>query len=236
MVLAGGFGTRVAALRPEVPKPMIEVGGRPFLAWVIDWLASAGLRRFVISTGHLAEVIERYFAAAPRDGRTIACVRESAPLGTAGAVAECRAQSAPARVWVVANGDSIVLAELSAAVARWQAGGMDALVVGVRVADTGRFGSLEIDADGWLRGFHEKRPGAGVINAGVYLLSDAVVRGFDSRRPLSLERDVFPALVSAGRRIGVHETDAPFLDIGTPESLAAAEAFARAHLRGKERA
>ena len=78
-----------------------------------------------------------------------------------------------------------------------------------------------------LISFAEKKPGAGVINAGVYLLRNSLINYFPLRKPLSFEHDVFPLLLEQGCKIKVHITQAPFLDIGTPESFAQAETFIR---------
>ncbi|OLE45615.1 MAG: hypothetical protein AUI36_22515 [Cyanobacteria bacterium 13_1_40CM_2_61_4] len=93
------------------------------------------------------------------------------------------------------------------------------------MADAARYGTLAFDESRRLLRFEEKRPGAGVINAGVYLLKPELLTRFPSARPLSFEKDVFPSLLAGGARLRVHATDAPFLDIGTPESLALAESF-----------
>jgi D-glycero-alpha-D-manno-heptose 1-phosphate guanylyltransferase len=73
--------------------------------------------------------------------------------------------------------------------------------------------------------FDEKRPGRAVINAGVYLLRHELLARFGAQRPLSFEREVFPALIAGGTPVHVHAVECPFLDIGTPETLPEAEAF-----------
>jgi len=234
VILAGGFGTRVQHLLPGIPKPMAVVAGRPFLEWVVRYLGKQGVRRAVISTGYLSEVVGKHFAAQPVPGVTVSCVVESEPLGTGGGFLHATQgiASAPA-AWLVLNGDSLVFADLSAAAARLndtQAGGV---IVGREVPDAARYGTMATGARGELLRFEEKRPGRGVINAGIYLLRHALLEKFPVRSPLSLERDVFPALLAEGTVIQTVVTNAPFLDIGTPESLPQAEEFIRqnqAHL------
>src|ERR1051325_9263224 len=82
--LAGGFGTRIKHLLGDIPKPMAPVAGKPFLEWVIRYLAKQGINKVVLSTGHLAEVIKKHFQDSPVTGVTVKCVRETTPLGTAG--------------------------------------------------------------------------------------------------------------------------------------------------------
>ena len=99
------------------------------------------------------------------------------------------------------------------------------VVVGRAVPDAARYGALTLGPGAELRGFAEKQPGPGVINAGIYLLRDTLVRQLPGQWPLSFEQEVFPRLVAQGCALKVCVVEAPFLDIGTPESLRQAEAF-----------
>ena len=147
-------------------------------------------------------------------------------MGTAGGFMQAvTSQVTRADIWLVLNGDSLVFADFARFVQAFALGTWDAAVMGLRVADAARFGSLEIGPGGELQRFAEKRPGAGLINAGVYLFRQPAIRKFPDRVPLSFETDVFPTLIAAGARVLVHAVEAPFLDIGTPESLAQAESF-----------
>ena len=229
VVLAGGFGTRIRHLHPDVPKPMIPVAGKPFLEWVIRYLAREGVKRIIVSTGFRGEVVERYFADHPLDSVAVRCVREQEPLGTAGGFLHATRDIAPPpSAWLVLNGDSLAPAPLDKLMTLLTDGTTLGAVLGVTVSDAGRFGTLRAGDGGELLGFVEKRPGAGVINAGVYLFRPELVRLFPKRLPLSFEADVFPALTAEQRKLKVCVTDAPFLDIGTPESLPLAESFIQA--------
>ena len=166
VVLAGGLGTWVQNLLPGIPKPMAPVAGRPFLEWVLRFLARQGVRRAVISTGYLAQVIADHCQRHPVKGITTLCVPEPAPLGP----------------------------------------------------------------DGQLLRFEEKQPGAGVVNTGVYLLREELLASFPRRQPLSFEQDVFPALTAQGASLRALRTGASWLDIGTPESMAQAEAFVQQNM------
>ncbi|MBL8179253.1 MAG: NTP transferase domain-containing protein [Bryobacterales bacterium] len=223
LLLAGGFGTRIRELYPDVPKPMIPVLGEPFLEWAIRYWKRQGAGRFVLSLGHLAEVAEHYFAHRAE----VATIRETTPLGTGGAVLFAAAEAQLSDPFVVANGDSLVLADVSTALAAIAQDGVDGVVLGVAVEDASRYGSLAVDEAGRLLGFHEKRPGRGLINGGVYFFRRATLDRFPRKQPLSMELDVFPALLAAGADLRVVGVQAPFLDIGTPESVRQAEEFVR---------
>jgi D-glycero-alpha-D-manno-heptose 1-phosphate guanylyltransferase len=123
------------------------------------------------------------------------------------------------------NGDSLVFAHLALATAELDDLAVAGVLVGCAVADASRYGTVAIGPGGELRGFSEKRPGRGVISAGMYLLRDSLVRQFPGTLPLSFEQEVFPQLIARGVRLKVCVVDAPFIDIGTPESLRLAESF-----------
>ena len=227
VVLAGGKGTRIAALYPGIPKPMIPVAGQPFLHWVTTWLADNGIRDVVYSIGHLAGTIADWVAAQERTwpGLRLRIVTEAEPLGTGGAVCGCLDLCG---AWVlVINGDSMIKADLAPIVDRLRTEDLDGALIGVAVADASRYGSLHMDGSGRLRGFFEKRPGSGVINGGVYLLRRELLARFPAGVALSMETDIIPGLLAQGARLTVAISDAPFLDIGTPESVKLADGFIR---------
>ncbi len=229
VLLAGGFGTRVSHLLPGMPKPMAPVCGKPFLEWVVRFYARHGFKEFVLSTGHLSHVIAIHFATKPVPDVTVACCAEVGPLGTAGGFLNCTdAKAAGAPVWLVANGDSLVVADPRPLVELTRTPNTEAALLGLSLPDAGRYGTMEVSSNGRLRSFREKQPGPGIINAGVYAFSHDAVCRMPGRRPLSFELDVFPTLAAAGRT-SVQVVSAPFIDIGTPETLAEAEAFITAN-------
>jgi D-glycero-alpha-D-manno-heptose 1-phosphate guanylyltransferase len=230
VILAGGAGTRIRHLYPDLPKPMVPVDGVPFIEWVLRYLHRQGLSRFVISLGHMAEIAERYLARRPSTGCQIATVREPKPLGTGGAfVFAEQAIENDVETLLLTNGDSLVLADLSPAWQLFENDSIDGVVVGLTLNDASRYGRLEVASDNRLLRFSEKLPGAGVINAGIYLFRRRALSQFPSHAPLSMEHEVFPALLARSARLMVYRCQAPFLDIGTPESVAQADAFIRRH-------
>jgi NDP-sugar pyrophosphorylase family protein len=226
VILAGGFGTRIKHLLGDLPKPMAPVNGRPFLEWVVRWLAAQNIRRVVLSTGYKTEVIEKHFTLQPVVGVQVSCVPETTPLGTAGGFLNAVHQSkinSPA--WFLLNGDTLAFANLANAIRSLQDDSTAGVIFGREVPDTSRYGSLVTDADGRLTCFAEKRPGKGVISTGVYLFRDSLLKQFSDKVPLSLEQEVFPALTTAGVSLKVLRMNEPFLDIGTPDTLREADLF-----------
>ncbi len=220
LILAGGFGTRIRPLAPDLPKPMIPIHGRPYVEWAVLQLRNQGIKEVVLSTGYLAEKVSAYFDPQPVPGVHVQCAVEKEPLGTGGAVLfNLRLLDSP---WVlVGNGDSMVRFDLTSMLAL-AADGVEGVILGLQQEDCSRFGKLDV-SEGRLRGFTEKTPGPGVINAGVYLLRRSALDAFPRTYPMSIERDYFPARLALGAVYHVVETDGPFLDIGTPESLALAD-------------
>lgn len=231
VILAGGLGSRVRRVLPDLPKALAQVAGRPFLEWVLRFLQLQGIERVVLSTGHLGDHIEQFAQRLRLDDLEISCVREPAPLGTAGALLYALAKQARFEGNVlVCNGDSLALGSLSPLVRTLHEPATEAAVLGVPVADAAHYGTLDTGIDGALQGFSEKRSGAGLVNAGVYILRRATFDRFPVATPLSLEHDVFPSLVREGIQIKVVPCEYPFLDIGRESTLPLADSFVEKHM------
>lgn len=215
IVLAGGFGTRLAHVVPDVCKPMAPVAGRPFLRFIMDQLAAAGFDRAVVADGYRREQIEGFFGPAYR-GTTIEYSPEETPLFTGGAVK--RALNSCQSDWVfVLNGDTWLDVDFSAmeAAACDAPEGVSAVIAVKRMRDFERYGTVDVGADGALTAFHEKRPcEEGLINAGVYLLRRDTLNNMPVK--FSLESDYFERVVGEGALRAV-ECPGGFIDIGVPE-------------------
>ncbi len=221
VVLAGGLGTRLRGIITDRPKPMAPINGRPFLEHLLRALRAQGFTRALLCVGYKGEMIAAHFGDGAALGMDIAYAREQgdALLGTAGALrhAAQRLES----TFMLVNGDTFVDGDLTALVSGHAAGGATVTMGLVRVPDAGRFGAVALGADGAITRFAEKSSAAeGLINAGVYVIDKTVLAEFPDRSPLSLERDIFPALAAQGRLRGAILGGA-MIDIGTPESYAA---------------
>jgi D-glycero-alpha-D-manno-heptose 1-phosphate guanylyltransferase len=225
VLLAGGRGTRLGRLHPDVPKPLIRCLDRPFIEWVIRHFRDQGLHRFIVSLGHLADVAEEHFRRREGGGEEIRTEREPAALGTGGGL-RWAWRAAPEADVIAANADSLVLADLRPALELFGRPEVDGVLLGLHQDDASRYGTMRTGPEGRLLAFEEKKPGPGLINAGVYFLKNRL-RSRVGEGPMSLEREVFPRWLGEGRDLRVAVCRAPFLDIGTPESLAEAEGFLR---------
>jgi D-glycero-alpha-D-manno-heptose 1-phosphate guanylyltransferase len=229
IILAGGRGTRIAALNPGKPKPMVTVAGEPFLAWVIKRLTREGFTDIILSIGHMADVVTTWLdtripSQAPEK---IRAHREHQPLGTGGAIAAILPDVSTDYVLIL-NGDTLLLTDFLPVLTRIESENLDGIIFARSLEDTGRYGRL-VFAGGLLRTFEEKKPGPGIINGGVYAFRTGWLRQHLGPGPSSIETDIFPRLLKEGARIGVEITTAPFIDIGTPETLAEASHFILTH-------
>lgn len=221
IVLAGGFGTRLAHVVPDVCKPMAPVAGRPFLRFIMDQLAAAGFDRVVVADGYRREQIEGFFGPAYR-GMSIEYSPEETPLLTGGAVK--RALNSCQSDWVfVLNGDTWLDVDFAAmeTAACDAPEGVSSVIAVKRMRDFDRYGTVDVDAGGSLTAFHEKRPcQEGLINAGVYLLRRDALNIMPEK--FSLESDYFERVVG-DEELRAVECEGGFIDIGVPEDYELAQ-------------
>jgi NDP-sugar pyrophosphorylase family protein len=223
VVLAGGMGTRLRSVVADWPKVLAPVAGRPFLAYLLDQIADAGIERVVLSTGHLAEQFAEVIGDRYRNIQ-ITYAYEEQPLGTGGAI-RFACGFTDADQLLVMNGDSYCAADLSEYIDWHVDGRNDVSLMLAKVSDTSRYGTVELDAGGRITAFIEKRPEpiAGYINAGVYLFRRAMLEQFPNG-PSSMERDVFPVWLRE-RAIMGWVTEAEFIDIGIPSDYERSHEF-----------
>jgi D-glycero-D-manno-heptose 1,7-bisphosphate phosphatase len=231
-ILAGGLATRLGGLAADTPKPLLQCGDRPFLAWLLRELSRYGVEEVLLLTGHLsarvADAVAALAASVPHPLR-IVLNTEPAPAGTGGALWHARGLLDDR--FLLLNGDSLLdgnLAGLLAAAANDPAEVLARLALH-DLAEAGRSGVVERDGDR-VTAFRARPPagGPGTINAGVYVLDRRIL---DRLRPVcSLERDVVPGLATAGK---VRGTQVPgwFIDIGIPSDLARARSDLAGRLR-----
>ncbi|MFO0985781.1 MAG: sugar phosphate nucleotidyltransferase [Alphaproteobacteria bacterium] len=230
VIVAGGRGTRLGAIAADTPKPLLDVGGRPFVEHLLFELGRIGIEEVLLLVGPHRAAFTRALRPARRSGPRLALISEPAPAGTAGALWHARRRLAPR--FFLLNGDSILdgnLLRLAAAMAedRAAAGAVAALAV----PDSARYGRIACAGDR-IEAFREKGAGGpGLVNAGVYLFDRERVLRQVARPPLSLERDVLPALAAEGALRAVRFAGR-VIDIGLPDSLAEArELFPAWHRR-----
>lgn len=219
IVLAGGFGTRLKQVVPDLPKPMAPVAGRPFLEILLTSLARKGFSRVVLSLGYMAEKVVSHFGDRFA-GMELVYEIEKTPLGTGGAVRQALARCKADHVFVF-NGDTFLDIEAADVEAHWQTCHAP-IIVAREVPDTARYGCLDT-AHGRVLGLAEKGvAGPGLINAGCYVLPSDILDGFALGEAFSLEAD-FLAKTAGKQRFDLFVTNGHFIDIGVPEDYARAQ-------------
>ena len=222
-ILIGGLGTRLRSVVPDRPKVLAEIRGRPFLAFLLEQLTATGIKRVVLCSGYRGKQVQAVFGNS-YGATEILYSQEASPLGTGGAIrlAINLIGSDPV---LVMNGDSFMDVDLAAYLRWFLQKDLEASMVLAYVPDTSRFGRVTTDEQERILGFGEKgaHHGPGWINAGIYLLKQNFLRAIPSGRLVSIEKEIFPAWVSHG--LYGYKTEGRFIDIGTPDSYAMAEAF-----------
>jgi D-glycero-alpha-D-manno-heptose 1-phosphate guanylyltransferase len=222
VLLVGGLGTRLRSVVPSAPKPLASIGDKSFLELLVRQLRSQGIRRLVMCTGYLSDMIEKEFDTGRSLNVKIEYSKESYPLGTAGAVKLARSYLEETSDFIVMNGDSFVEVDFQRLIRfHREHGGMISMAV-LQVRNAARFGTVRIDSTGRVVGFAEKagQETPGLVNAGVYIFDRALLEHIPEGRA-SLERDVFPRILQHG--VYALEQHGMFIDIGTPEDYARAQ-------------
>src|SRR5262245_50604460 len=198
-MLVGGLGTRLRPLTLSAPKPMLPTAGVPFLTHLLSRIAEAGVEHVVPGPYSKAGVVESEFGDGSELGLQIDYVVEDQPLGTGGGIANV-ASKLRHDTALVFNGDVLSGADLGALLASHRDNDADVTLHLVRVGDPRAFGCVPTDADGVVTAFLEKTgdPPTDQINAGSYVFKREVIDGMPKGRALSVEREVFPKMLTDG--------------------------------------
>jgi mannose-1-phosphate guanylyltransferase len=217
VILAGGEGTRLRPLTSRVPKPVVTLVDRPFMAYMLEWLRRYGVTEAVLSCGFLASGVRDVLGDGDRYGLRLRYVEEPEPLGTAGALRHA-GEHLDER-FLVLNGDILTDIDLGAQLAQHERTGAQATLALIAVEDPSAYGMVRLDGDGSVLEFLEKPDeiGAGdqLVSAGAYVLERSVLDLIEPGRAVSIEREIWPALIGNG--LYGHVASGYWLDIGTPE-------------------
>jgi len=223
VILAGGFGSRLQSVVSDRPKVIADVAGRPFLVYLLDQLAAADIRKVVLCTGYMAEVVRDCFGD-NYGALQLFYSKEDEPLGTGGALRLALPQFC-SEVILVMNGDSYIDTDLDAYIDWFFEKERQAAMLLTKVDNTCRYGTVKIGKNETITAFKEKNDNVqqGWINAGIYLLKRLLVGSIPTGKFYSLEHDFFPSL--AGGKLYGYCDEGRFIDIGTPQAYARAEGF-----------
>jgi mannose-1-phosphate guanylyltransferase len=217
LILVGGEGTRLRPLTSTVPKPVVPLVDRPFIAYMLEWLRGHGVDDVVMSCGFLASGVRNVLGDGSGLGIKLRYVEEPRPLGTGGAVKF--AESLLDERFFMLNGDVLTDLDLSAQVAQHEETRARATLALIGVDDPSAYGLVRLNEDRSVKEFLEKpspdQIDTNLISAGAYVLERDVLELIPPDTNASIERDVFPELVGDG--LYGCAGDGYWLDIGTPD-------------------
>ncbi|WP_372791582.1 sugar phosphate nucleotidyltransferase [Paraconexibacter sp.] len=221
VILVGGEGTRLRPLTSGIPKPIVTLVDRPFMAYMLQWLHGHGVDDVIMSCGFLATKVKEVLGDGSDYGISLRFVEEPEPRGTAGALKY--AEEFLQDRFLMLNGDVLTDVDIGAQIAQHERSGATGTLGLVPVEDPSAYGLVLTEPDGEVTGFLEK-PGPDqldgvddyLISAGIYVLERSVLDLIEPDRKVSIEREVWPELVGDGL-YGYADRDAYWLDIGTPQ-------------------
>ena len=215
IVVAGGLGTRLQSVVPDLPKTMADVNGRPFIYYVIQQLRSEGIERFIFAIGYKHEAITEYLAT-EFPTLNYECSIEREPLGTGGAIlAACYKTSTPDVL--VTNGDTLFKAYIKGPSVQHQRELAHCTIFLKTMENFSRYGTVEIDENNRILSFSEKTyKEKGLINGGMYILNVPAFMEEQLPEKFSFEKDYLEKFAKSRTFIGISSA-AYFIDIGIPE-------------------
>lgn len=222
IILCGGLSTRLGEITKEIPKILLEIGGKTILDWQLEKMQPLGVTEVILAAGHLAHVLHDTVGSS-RLGIDLVYAIEDKKLGTGGAIKHAMQYASDSESpSFVLNGDILYTIDFQD-MARRLDPTSDGIMLGARVDDASTYGTLEYDGANHLVAFKEKegKKEPGYINGGLYLFTPNIKTYFPDTEAFSIEYDVFPRV----RHMYVYLSDSPWIDVGVPERLS----WARTH-------
>ncbi len=223
VILVGGQGTRLRPLTSTVPKPVLRLVDRPLIGFMLEWLRGHGVEDVIMSCGFLADGVRSVLGDGSQMGIRLRFVEEPEPRGTAGALK--MAEAMLDERFLMLNGDVLTDIDLTTQIAQHEATGARATLALVPVPDPSAYGLVILREDRSVSEFVEKPSSSAgddadsvegnLISAGAYVLEREILELVPPERNVSIEREVWPALVDHG--LYGFPSDSYWLDVGTPE-------------------
>lgn len=215
VILAGGLGKRLQSVTKGGQKVLAKIDGRPFIAILIEFIASQGGKRFILCTGHGAENVEKEIGRM-FPSLEILFSKEDEPLGTGGAIKKGAGLARTAQ-FLAMNGDCFCSMDYNAMIESHLSRQAQATIAITEVPDAREYGTIEIDAKERITAFKEKQPveRSALINTGTYCPNRGVFDLVPMAGKFSIEYDFFPHLIN--KSFWSFRVPNRFIDIGTPE-------------------
>jgi mannose-1-phosphate guanylyltransferase len=215
LILAAGRGKRMRPLTDKIPKVMLPVGRKPFLAYLIEYLKKQGINEFILAVCWKKEKIKNYFGDGKKFGVEIVYSEEKKLSDTAGAIKNAENLIKNKNI-IILNGDSFVDIDIKKMLKFHKEKKSPITMAVYKTKNPGRYGEVIIDENDIVVRFKEKAKTKreNFINAGVYIFQKKILKNFPKNKKLSLEKDIFPNLAG---KIAAFKTKGYFIDIGTQE-------------------
>jgi D-glycero-alpha-D-manno-heptose 1-phosphate guanylyltransferase len=229
IILAGGQGTRLRSVVPDLPKPMAPIHEAPFLKYQLDYWIKQGVHRFILSVGYKREKIQGFFGT-KYDGVEIVYAVEEKPLGTGGGMLHATKDLKFSGPFLVINGDTLFEVELAKLLSFHREKKAEITMALLEVPLNSRYGRVQLGKENQIEAFQpislDKK--GGLVNGGIYLIERQVVDEMEiENHSLSLEDQVFPKLLKNGRQFYGFISASFFIDIGVPEDYSVATLLLR---------
>ncbi len=220
IILAGGLGTRLQNVVKDLPKPMADIKGQPFLKYLLDYLSGYQIERVILSVGYKHEVIENYFGNRYKNIELVYAIEEE-PLGTGGGIMNA-CQYLNSDLFYLINGDTFFNVNLIDLTTFHQHQNADFTLAVKPMKDFERYGTVEISNHRILQ-FNEKQyKKQGLINGGVYLLDKRLLQSFNFPLKFSFEKDFLEIYLSK-YYFAAYVCSNYFIDIGIPDDYLLAQ-------------
>ncbi|MHB8621948.1 MAG: nucleotidyltransferase family protein [Sulfuricaulis sp.] len=220
IILAGGLGSRLRAVVPDLPKPMAPIKGRPFLEYLLDYWAGQGVSRFVLSVGYKHHMIEGRFANRYKVSEVDYAV-ETKPRGTGGGMLLALKRLNQPGPFLIVNGDTFFEVNLLSMQHFHQDKCADVTIALREVETNSRYAGVKIDQYGKITAIDNciRTMDRALINGGVYLAEKMAFEDMipESDKSVSLEEQLYPQMLTAGKRMYGFPSSGRFIDIGIPE-------------------
>ena len=217
IILAGGLGTRLKKVVPDLPKPMALIRERPFLEYQMDFWISQGVTKFILSVGYLNHIIIDHFGDSYRTA-SIDYIVEDKPLGTGGAL--LFAAQGLTETFLVLNGDTFFEVNLNNLIAFHKKQQAELTLSLFKSNQLGRYMEVDLADDGKILSLQSGGNKLTLLaNGGVYLVNPSALKrlNYKTYTKSSLENDLLPKFISLGGGLYGFESSGKFIDIGVPE-------------------
>jgi len=225
VVLVGGFGTRLRPLTYSIPKPLLPVAHKSMLERLMNSLSRGGVTHAVLALGFKPEPFMEAFPTDMCGSVQLSYAVEDTPLDTAGAIGFAARTAGISDTFVVANGDVLTDLDIASVFSFQRQHGAGGTISLTPVSDPSQYGIVETDSNGRVLRFVEKpQPGMTTSNfasAGTYVLEASALSRMPGDKKLSIERVVFPQMVSDNALYAM-STDDYWIDAGRPDTFISA--------------